>query len=75
MTPAEKNLLLVLANQRVTELKMAVVMIDQELQNPQLPQQQKAFLFMQRGQVATAAEETEKAFVAVQQEGKLVIGK
>lgn len=74
MTPAEKNLLIVLANQRVTELKVAVMMIDQELKNPQMPEQQKAFLFMQRGQVAAAVEETSQALTAVEQEG-LVVGK
>jgi hypothetical protein len=75
MTPAEKKLLLVLASQRVAELKMAVMMVDQELKNPQMPEQQKAFLFMQRGQVVAAVEETSQALDAVVREGQLVVGR
>ena len=74
MTPAEKNLLVILAQQRVAELQMALAMVDQELKNPAIPQDQKAFLFMQRGQVATSAEQTQKALIEVQQEGRLVVG-
>jgi hypothetical protein len=74
MTQAEKNLLVLLAKQRVAELKMTATMFAQEMGNPDLPDDQKAFLFMQRGQIAAAAEETEKALMEVQKEGQLVIG-
>ena len=75
MTQAEKNLLILLAKQRVAELKMTAAMFTQEMANPNLPDDQKGFLFMQRGQIAAAAEETERALVAVDQEGKLVLDK
>jgi hypothetical protein len=73
MTSAEKNLLVLIAKQRVAELKMAIAMVNQELANPSMPEQQKNFLFMQRGQVLAAVEETEKALIAVQQDGQVVV--
>lgn len=75
MTQSERNLLLMLAKQRVTELQMVVGMVDQELANPNMPEQQKAFLVMQRAQSAASIQEIGGAITTIQRESRLVVGK
>lgn len=75
MTPAQTNLLKLLAVGRITDLQMGLMQIDQLLRDPKLPEQDKAMLSMQRGQMSLQFQQIEGAYKAVDQESGLVIGR
>ena len=75
MTPAQTNLLKLLAVGRITDLQMGLMQIDQILRDPKLPEQDKAMLSMQRGQMALQFQQVESAYKAVEKETGLVIGR
>jgi hypothetical protein len=75
MTPAQTNLLKLLAVARIMDLKMGLMSIDQMLRDPQLPEQDKAMLSMQRGQITIQLQQMENAYGAVEKESGLVIGR
>jgi len=75
MTPAQTNLLKLLAMGRIMDLKMGLMQIDQLLRDPKLPEQDKAMLSMQRGQMSLQFQQIEGAYKAVNQESGLVIGR
>jgi hypothetical protein len=75
MTPAQTNLLKLLAVGRITDLQMGLMQIDQLLRDPKLPEQDKAMLSMQRGQMSLQFQQIEGAYKAVNQESGLVIGR
>lgn len=75
MTPAQTNLLKIIAVGRIMDLKMVLMSIDQMLRDPQLPEKDKAMLSMQRGQVSLQLQQMEMAYNAVEKESGLVIGR
>lgn len=75
MTPAQVNLLKIVATGRIMDLKMVLMSIDQMLRDPQLPEKDKAMLSMQRGQVSLQLQQMEMAYNAVEKESSLVIGR
>lgn len=75
MTPAQANLLKIVATGRIMDLKMVLMSIDQMLRDPQLPEKDKAMLSMQRGQVSLQLQQMEMAYNAVEKESSLVIGR
>ena len=75
MTPAQTNLLKIVATGRIMDLKMVLMSIDQMLRDPQLPEKDKAMLSMQRGQVSLQLQQMEMAYNAVEKESSLVIGR
>ena len=75
MTPAQTNLLKLIAVGRITDLKMVLMSIDQMLRDPNLPDQDKAMLSMQRGQASLQLQQMEGAYIAVEKESGLVVGR
>lgn len=52
---------------------MGIQSIDEALESPQVPDQQKAFLAMQRGSLSAALEDLEQSYALVEQEDPGVI--
>jgi hypothetical protein len=75
MTPAQMNLLKIVAVGRIMDLKMGLMSIDQMLRDPQLPDQDKAMLSMQRGQISLQLQQVEGAYSAVEKESGIVVGR
>ena len=73
MTPAQVNLLKVIAVGRITDLRMGLMSIDHMLRDPQLPEQDKAMLSMQRGQISLQLQQAESAYAAVEKEPGVVL--
>lgn len=72
MTPAERKLLEVLAISRLGELKGGLDQIDKILSSQQLPEQDKAFLVMQRAQLGSALQELAAAVTDFRAGGRIV---
>lgn len=67
MTPAQLRLLLAVAAGKISELQMGIASVDQAL-STNLSEEEKAFLSMQRGQLAHALQDLEAAYTEVQRE-------
>jgi len=73
MTNNQLHLLKSLAMGKIAELRMGIQSIDEALESPQVPDQQKAFLAMQRGSLSAALEDLEQSYALVEQEDPGVI--
>jgi hypothetical protein len=72
MTPAQLRLLLAVAQGKISELQMGIQSIDQAL-GTNLSEEEKAFLSMQRGQLAHAMNDLLEAYKAVEAESPQVV--
>lgn len=68
MTPAQLKLLKSVAEGKIAELRMGIASIDEAFRSHGLPEQDKAFLSMQRGQLLAALQDILEAYDAVMKE-------
>ena len=73
MTNNQFSLLKSLAMGKIAELRMGISSIDEALGSPQVPDQQKSFLTMQRSALNAALEDLEQNYALVEQEDPGVI--
>lgn len=74
MTSNQLSLLKSLAMGKIAELRMGIQSINEALNsNPNISQQERAFLAMQRGPLTAALDDLEQNLAAVEQEDPSVI--
>jgi len=73
MTQNQLNLLKSLAMGKIAELRMGINSINEALNSKQVPDQERAFLVMQRGPLAAALEDLEQNYALVEQEDPDVV--
>jgi len=74
MTNEERELLIAIAHSKLGELNMGLQSIEQALNSPQVPDEEKAFLSMQKAQLGAAFEDLQQKLQIVEGHGIIKTG-